>query len=173
MEPRLHIGREVVAAEEADAEEVEAAVANFEQLPVAVQKMFVMAHDEDKFREHAGPVIAAYKKALEVGAMESTAERAAAAAAYAIDDSGYREYIEHEKKWNLERGEAAAKLEELAMKARRLVKKARLVSRAISDLRLSGPCRVGTRPSGPAPLGCSLPLSLARALRSSFDLGYI
>ena len=36
MEPRLHIGREVVAAEEADAEEVEAAVAGFEQLPTAV-----------------------------------------------------------------------------------------------------------------------------------------
>ena len=104
MERRLHIGREVVAAEEADAEEVEAAVANFEQLPVAVQKMFVMAHDEDKFREHAGPVIAAYKKALVVGALESTAERAAAAAAYAIKDSGYREYIEHDKQWQLQRG---------------------------------------------------------------------
>ena len=140
MEARVHIGREVVAAEEADAEEVEAAVANFEQLPMAVQKMFVMAHDEDKFREHAGPVIAAYKKALEVGAMESTAERAAAAAAYAIDDSGYREYIEHEKKWNLERGEAAAKLEELAMKARRLVKKARLVSRGTLPKRLQREC---------------------------------
>ena len=125
MEPRLHIGREVVAAEEAEAEEVEAAVANFEQLPMAMQKMWVHAHDEDKFREHAGAVIAAYNKALEAGALQSTAERAAAAAAYAIDGSGYREYIEHEKKWQLERCAAAAKLEELAMKARRLLKKAR------------------------------------------------
>ena len=137
MEPRLHIGREVVAAEEADAEEVEAAVANFEQLPVAVQKMFVCAHDEDKFREHAGPVIAAYKKALAAGALESTAERAAAAAAYAIKDSGYHEYIEHEKKWQLQRGEAAAILEKLAVQARRLVKKARrLVSRGTLPKRL-------------------------------------
>ena len=103
MEPRLHIGREVVAAEEAEAEEVEAAVANFEQLPVAVQKMFVHAHDEDKFREHAGAVVDAYKKALQAGALQSTAERAAAAAAYAIDDSGYREYIEYDTKWQLER----------------------------------------------------------------------
>ena len=141
MEPRLHIGREVVAAEEAEAEEVEAAVANFEQLPMAVQKMFVIAHDEDKFREHAGPVIAAYKKALEVGAMQSTAERAAAAAAYAIDDSGYREYIELDKQWNRERGEAAAKLEALAVQARRLVKKARrLVSRGTLPKRLQGAC---------------------------------
>ena len=85
MERRLHIGRAVVAAEEADAEEVEAAVANFEQLPMAVQKMFVVARDDDKFREHAGPVIAAYKKALEAGVLESTAERAAAAVAYKID----------------------------------------------------------------------------------------
>ena len=148
MERRLHIGREVVAAEEADAEEVEAAVANFEQLPAAVQKMFVMAHDEDKFREHAGPVIAAYKKALVVGALESTAERAAAAAAYAIKDSGYREYIEHDKQWQLQRGEAAAKLEELAMKARRLVKKARrLVSRGTLPKRLQGACEDAFAPA--------------------------
>ena len=73
MERRLHIGREVVAAEEAEAEEVEAAVANFEQLPMAVQKMWVRAHDEDKFREHAGAVVEAYNKALEAGAMQSTA----------------------------------------------------------------------------------------------------
>ena len=125
MERRLHIGREVAAAEEAEAEEVEAAVANFEQLPMAVQKMFVHAPDEDKFREHARAVVAAYEKALEAGALQSTAERAAAAAAYAIDDSGYREYIEHEKKWQLARCAAAAKLEELAMKARRLLKKAK------------------------------------------------
>ena len=115
----------MVAAEEAEAEEVEAAVANFEQLPMAMQKMWVHAHDEDKFREHAGAVVDAYKKALEAGALQSTAERAAAAAAYAIDGSGYREYIEHEKKWQLQRCAAAAKLEELAMKARRLLKKAR------------------------------------------------
>ena len=140
MERRLHIGREVVAAEEADAEEVEAAVANFEQLPVAVQKMFVIAHDEDKFREHAGPVIAAYKKALEAGVLESTAERAAAAVAYKIDP-GYREYIELDKQWNRERGEAAAKLEALAVQARRLVKKTRrLVSRGTLPKRLQGPC---------------------------------
>ena len=125
MERRLHIGREVVAAEEADAEEVEAAVAGFEQLPTAVQKMWVMSHDDDKFREHARAVVQAYNKSLEAGATESTAERAAAAAAYAIHDSGYREYIEHEKKWQLARCAAAAKLEELAMKARRLLKKAR------------------------------------------------
>ena len=129
------------AAEEADAEEVEAAVAGFEQLPTAVQKMWVHAHDEDKFLEHAGPVIAAYNKALEVGAMQSTAERAAAAAAYAIKDSGYHEYIEHDKQWNLQRGEAAAKLEALAVQARRLVKKAqRLVSRGTLPKRLQGPC---------------------------------
>ena len=141
MERRLHIGREVVAAEEADAEEVEAAVAGFEQLPTAVQKMWVMAHDEDKFLEHAGPAIAAYNKALEVGAMQSTAERAAAAAAYAIEDSGYREYIEHDKQWNLERGKAAAKLEKLAVQARRLVKKARrLVSRGTLPKRLQAAC---------------------------------
>ena len=75
----------------------------FEVVPRAVQKMWVHAHDEDKFREHAGAVIAAYKKALEAGALQSTAERAAAAAAYAIDDSGYREYIEYDTKWQLER----------------------------------------------------------------------
>ena len=101
------------------------APAGFEQLPAAVQKMWVHSNDAVKFREQAGAVIAAYNKALEAGALESTAERAAAAAAYAIDDSGYREYIEHEKKWQLERCAAAAKLEELAMKARRLLKKAR------------------------------------------------
>ena len=113
------------AAAEADAEEVEAAVAGFEQLPTAVQKMWVHSPDESKFREHARAVVQAYNKALEAGATESTAERAAAAAAYAIHDSGYREYIEHEKKWQLARCAAAAKLEELAMKARRLLKKAR------------------------------------------------
>ena len=88
--PPLHATFEVVAAEEAEAEEVEAAVANFEQLPMAMQKMWVHAHDEDKFREHAGPVIAAYKKALEAGALESTAERATAlgADARAIQCSG-------------------------------------------------------------------------------------
>ena len=113
----------------------------FEHVPRAVQKMWVHAHDEDKFREHAGAVIAAYKKALEAGALESTAERAAAAAAYAIDDSGYHEYIEYDKNWQLQRGEAAAKLEELAMKARRLVKKARrLVSRGTLPKRLQGAC---------------------------------
>ena len=100
-------------------------MANFEQLPMAVQKMWVHSHDEDKFREHAGAVVDAYNKALEAGALQSTAERAAAAVAYKIDDSGYREYIEHEKKWQLERCAAAAKLEELAMKARRLLKKAK------------------------------------------------
>ena len=58
-----------------------------------------------------------------------------------IDDSGYREYIEHEKKWQLQRCAAAAKLEELAMKARRLVKNARrLVSRGTLPKRLQGPC---------------------------------
>ena len=117
------------------------APAGFEQLPAAVQKMWVHSNDAVKFREQAGAVIAAYNKALEAGALESTAERAAAAAAYAIDDSGYREYIEHEKKWQLERCAAAAKLEELAMKARRLVKKARrLVSRGTLPKRLQGPC---------------------------------
>ena len=96
--------------------------------------MWVHARDADKFREHAGAVIAAYKKALEAGALQSTAERAAAAVAYKIDpgyrvaykiDPGYREYMEHEKKWQLERRAAAAKLEGLATKARRLLKKAR------------------------------------------------
>ena len=96
--------------------------------------MWVHARDADKFREHAGAVIAAYKKALEAGALQSTAERAAAAVAYKIDpgyrvaykiDPGYREYMEYDKKWQLERRAAAAKLEALATKARRLVKKAR------------------------------------------------
>ena len=73
--------------------------------------------------------------------MQSTAERAAAAAAYAIDDSGYREYTEHDKQWNRERGEAAAKLEALAVQARRLVKKTkRLVSRGTLPKRLQGAC---------------------------------
>ena len=96
--------------------------------------MWVHARDADKFREHAGAVIAAYKKALEAGALQSTAERAAAAVAYKIDpgyrvaykiDPGYREYMEYDKKWQLERRAAAAKLEALATKARRLLKKAR------------------------------------------------
>ena len=40
--------------------------------------------------------------------------------------------MEHDKQWKLERCEAAAKLEKLAMQARRLVKKARrLVSRGL------------------------------------------
>ena len=69
-------------------------------------------------------MVAAYNKALEAGALQSTAERAAAAVAYTIDP-GYREYIMYDKKWKLERRAAAAKLEALAMKARRLVKKAR------------------------------------------------
>ena len=87
-------------------------------------------------REHAGAVIAAYKKALEAGALQSTAERAAAAVAYKIDP-GYHEYMEHEKKWQLERRAAADKLEALAVQARRLVKKARkLVSRGTLPKRL-------------------------------------
>ena len=98
--------------------------AGFEQLPAAVQKMWVHARDADKFREQAGAVVAAYNKAMEAGALQSTAERAAAAVAYTIDP-GYREYIMYDKKWKLERRAAAAKLEALAMKARRLVKKAR------------------------------------------------
>ena len=94
-----------------------------------------------KFREHAGPVIAAYKKALAAGALQSTAERAAAAAAYAIDDSGYHEYIEYEKNWQLQRCEAAAILEKLAVQARRLVKNARrLVSRGTLPKRLQDAC---------------------------------
>ena len=98
--------------------------AGFEQLPAAVQKMWVHSNDAVKFREQAGAVIAAYKKALEAGALQSTAERAAAAVASKIDP-GYRVYVEHEKNWQLERRAAAAKLEAFAMKARRLLKKAR------------------------------------------------
>ena len=98
--------------------------AGFEQLPAAVQKMWCNARDNDEFREQAGAVVAAYNKAMEAGALQSTAERAAAALAYKIDP-GYREYMEHEKKWQLERRAAAAKLEGLATKARRLLKKAR------------------------------------------------
>ena len=100
------------------------APAGFEHLPTAVQKMWVHSNDAVKFREQAGAVIAAYQKALEAGALQSTAERAAAAVASKIDP-GYRVYVEHEKNWQLERRAAAAKLEALAMKARRLLKKAR------------------------------------------------
>ena len=133
-------GDDDAAAAVADALGLEV-LEGFEVVPRAVQKMWVHAHDEDKFREHAGAVVDAYKKALEAGALQSTAERAAAAAAYAIDDSGYREYIELDKQWNRERGEAAAKLEKLAVQARRLVKKAqRLVSRGKLPKRLQGPC---------------------------------
>ena len=119
-----------------------------EHVPRAVQQMWVVADDDDKFREHAGAVIAAYKKSLEAGAMQSTAERAAAAAAHAIDDSGYHEYNEYDKQWNLQRGEAAAKLEKLAVQARRLVKKARrLVSRGTLPKRLQGACEDAFAPA--------------------------
>ena len=133
-------GDDDVAAAVADALGLEV-LEGFEVVPRAVQKMWVVAHDDDKFREHAGAVIAAYKKSLEAGAMQSTAERAAAAAAHAIDDSGYHEYNEYDKQWNLQRGEAAAKLEKLAVQARRLVKKTqRLVSRGTLPKRLQDAC---------------------------------
>ena len=61
--------------------------------------MYCFARDTDEFHEQAGAVIAAYKKALEAGALESTAKRAAAAVAYKIDP-GYREYLEHDKQWS-------------------------------------------------------------------------
>lgn len=113
--------------------------AGFEQLPAAVQKMWVHARDADEFREQAGAVVDAYNKAMEAGALESTAERAAAAVAYKIDP-GYREYLEYDKQWKLERCEALAILEKLAMQARQVVKKARrLVSRGLPK-RLQGPC---------------------------------
>ena len=82
-------GDDDAAAAVADALGLEV-LEGFEVVPRAVQKMWVHAHDEDKFREHAGPVIAAYKKALEAGALESTAERATAlgADARAIQCSG-------------------------------------------------------------------------------------
>ena len=125
------------AAAEEEAEEVEAAVAGFEQLPLAVQKMYcATVRDADEFREQAGAVIAAYKKAMQAGALQSTAERAAAAVAYKIDPH-YRSYMEQEKKWLQEQGAAAATLEKLAVQARRLVKKAqRLVSRGTLPKRL-------------------------------------
>ena len=117
-----------------------AALRQVAQLPAAVQKMWCHARDVDEFHEQAGAVIAAYKKSLAAGAMQSTAERAAAAVAYKIDP-GYREYMEYDKQWNLQRGEAAAQLEALAMKARRLVKNAqRLVSRGTLPKRLQGAC---------------------------------
>ena len=86
--------------------------------------MWCYARDVDEFREQAGAVIEAYNKATAAGALQSTAERAAAAVAYKID-AGYRNFVKDDKKWKLERRAAAAKLEALAMKARRLVKKAR------------------------------------------------
>ena len=129
------------AAAEEEAEEVEAAVAGFEQLPLAVQKMYcATVRDADEFREQAGAVIAAYKKAMQAGALQSTAERAAAAVAYKIDPH-YRSYMEQEKKWLQEQGAAAAKLEQLAMQARRVVKKARrLISRGTLPKRLQDAC---------------------------------
>ena len=123
----------------ADLQAAPAALRQVAQLPAAVQKMYCNARDVDEFHEQAGAVIEAYNKALEAGALESTAERTAAAVAYKIDP-GYREYLEHDKQWKLERCEAAAVLEKLAMQARRVVKKARrLVSRGLPK-RLQGPC---------------------------------
>ena len=123
----------------ADLQAAPAALRQVAQLPAAVQKMYCHARDTDEFHEQAGAVIEAYNKALEAGALESTAERAAAAVAYKIDP-GYREYLEHDKQWKLERCEAAAILEKLAMQARRVVKKARrLMSRGLPK-RLQGPC---------------------------------
>ena len=98
--------------------------AGFEQAPKAVQAMWCYARDVDEFREQAGAVIEAYNKATAAGALQSTAERAAAAVAYKIN-AGYRNFVKDDKKWKLERRVAAAKLEALATKARRLVKKAR------------------------------------------------
>ena len=142
---RGDVGRAAAAAAAAelglpaDLQAAPAAVRQVAQLPAAVQKMWCHARDADEFHEQAGAVIAAYNKALEAGALQSTAERAAAALAYTIDP-GYREYVEHDKQWKLERCEAAAILEKLAVQARRLVKKARrLVSRGLPK-RLQGPC---------------------------------
>ena len=98
--------------------------AGFEQAPKAVQAMWCYARDVDEFREQAGAVIEAYNKATAAGALQSTAERAAAAVAYKID-AGYRNFVKDDKKWKQKRRVAAAKLEALATKARRLVKKAR------------------------------------------------
>ena len=127
---RGDVGRAAAAAAAAelglpaDLQAAPAALRQVAQLPAAVQKMYCHARDTDEFHEQAGAVIEAYNKALEAGALESTAERAAAAVAYKIDP-GYREYLEHDKQWKLERCEAAAILEKLAMQARRVVKKAR------------------------------------------------
>ena len=98
--------------------------AGFEQTPKAVQAMWCHARDVDEFREQAGAVIDAYNKAMAAGALQSTAERAAAAVAYKIDP-GDGAFIEYDKNWKLERRAAAVKLEALAAKARALVKKAR------------------------------------------------
>ena len=127
---RGDVGRAAAAAAAAelglpaDLQAAPAALRQVAQLPAAVQTMYCHARDTDEFHEQAGAVIEAYNKALEAGALESTAERAAAAVAYKIDP-GYREYLEHDKQWKLERCEAAAILEKLAMQARRVVKKAR------------------------------------------------
>ena len=54
--------------------------------------MWCYARDVDEFREQAGAVIEAYNKATAAGALQSKAERAAAAIAYKIDP-GYRTFI--------------------------------------------------------------------------------
>ena len=51
--------------------------------------MWCYARDVNEWREQAGAVIEAYNKAMAAGALQSTAERAAAAVAYKIDP-GYK-----------------------------------------------------------------------------------